>query len=301
MKAIQFSELGDPDVLTIVDVAEPHAPAGTIRIRVKAASVNPVDWKVRSGASKRPVPVELPSIPGMDAAGVVDEIGEGVDGVSIGDEVFGAATSGAYAEFVVLDHFARKPAAMSWTEAAGLPSAVETAFRGLAELGVEPGETIVVNGAAGGVGIAAVQLAIALGATVIGTASEANHEYLRSLGVIPTTYGQGLVDRVLALAPSGVDRALDATGHGALPDLVSLAHSKERVLTLADPQAFELGIEFSTGANGRSFEALAEVAALSERGAFTMPIAKEFPLDEAPAAHRLSESGHFLGKIVLVV
>ena len=206
MKAVQFSEYGGPEVLHVSDVEEPHAGAGQIRVAVRGAGVNPVDWKVRSGAMQQFMPIDLPSIPGSDVAGVVDEVGDGVTDVSVGDEVFGFAVGGAAAEEAVLEHYAKKPAGMSWAEAAGLPVAVETAVRTLDLLGLEPGQTILVNGAAGGVGSAAVQFARARGARVIGTASEGNHEFLRTLGAEPTTYGDGMVDRVRALAPEGVDR-----------------------------------------------------------------------------------------------
>lgn len=301
MRAIQFATLGDPSVLQLVEVPEPHAGSGEIRISVKAAGVNPVDWKIRSGASKRAVPVSLPSIPGMDAAGVVDEIGDGVTGVAIGDAVFGQTVTGATAEFALLGVWVRKPASMSFAEASGMPSAVETATRALNELGVAAGETLLISGAAGGVGVAAVQLARERGLSVIGTASEGNQDYLRSLGAEPTTYGPGLTERVLALAPEGVDRALDVTGYGVLPELITLVGSTERVMTLADSTAAELGVEFSTGSRGRAFDGLAVAADLYERGRFSLVVSQEFPFERAAEAHRLSETGHMRGKIVITI
>lgn len=301
MRAIQFATLGPPDVLRLVEVPEPHVGSGQIRIVVKAAGVNPVDWKIRSGASKRAVPVPLPSIPGMDAAGVVDEIGDGVTGVAIGDAVFGQTVSGATAEFALLEAWARKPAALSFAEASGMPSAVETATRALNELGVRAGETLLISGAAGGVGSAAVQLARERGLRVIGTASEGNQDFLRSLGAEPTTYGPGLTGRVVAIAPEGVDRALDVTGHGVLPELIALVGSTERVMTLADSTAPELGVQFSTGSKGRAFDGLAVAADLYERGRFSLVVSQEFPFEQAAEAHRLSETGHVRGKIVVTV
>jgi NADPH:quinone reductase-like Zn-dependent oxidoreductase len=155
MKAVQFGEYGDPEVLQLVEVDEPHADPGQVRVAVRAAGVNPVDWKIRSGAMRQATALESPQTPGSDVAGVVDEVGDEVSGVSVGDEVFGFAVSGGYAQYAVLEKFARKPAAMSWAEAAGLPVAVETAVRGLDLLGVKAGQTLLVNGAAGGVGVAA--------------------------------------------------------------------------------------------------------------------------------------------------
>ncbi len=299
MKAVRFSEYGGPEVLTVDEVEAPHPGDGQIRVAVRAAGVNPIDWKIRSGAMAGTMPAELPQTIGSDVSGVVDEVGPGVADAAIGDEVFGSAVGGASAEHALLDQWAAKPAGLDWAEAAGLPVAVETAVRSFKLLGLRSGQTILINGAAGGVGLAAVQLARARGARVIGTASEANHEYLRGLGAEPTTYGDGLVDRVRQLAPDGVDLAFDAAGHGALPDLIELTGSPDNVVTIADFTAPELGVRVSTGRDGRSWEALAEAAGLHERGAFTLPVAQTFSFAEAGEAHRLSESGHVRGKLVL--
>src|SRR6201999_1658884 len=160
---MRFDRLGPPEVLRLTDVDDPHPGPGQLRIRVRAAGINPVDWKIRGGTSRRAGPVPLPGIPGREAAGVVDEVGADVAGVSVGDEVFGSAVTGAAAELTVLDHWAARPAGMPWTQAAGLPMAVETAARALDELGPLAGRTLVISGAAGGVGTAAVQLALARG------------------------------------------------------------------------------------------------------------------------------------------
>lgn len=176
MRAVVFSEYGRPEVLHLAEVEEPHAATGQIRVAVKAAGVNPIDWKLRSGTMAQMMPVELPSVPGSDVAGVVDEVGDGVSDAAVGDEVFGFAVGGGAAEHAVLEHYAAKPAGLSWAEAAGLPVAVETAARSLDLLGVRRGQAILVNGAAGGVGTAAVQFARARGAFVIGTAGQDNHE-----------------------------------------------------------------------------------------------------------------------------
>ncbi|MGI8801298.1 MAG: NADP-dependent oxidoreductase [Solirubrobacteraceae bacterium] len=299
MKAVRFSEYGDADVLHVEEVDEPRAGPGQVRVAVRAAGVNPIDWKIRSGAMAQVMPVELPRIPGSDVAGVVDEVGEGVTDAHVGDEVFGSAVGGGSAEYALLDHYAGKPAEMGWAEAAGLPVAVETAVRTFKLLGLESGQTIVVNGAAGGVGLAAVQLAAARGARVIGTASEANHEFLRGLGVEPTTYGEGLVERVRELAPDGVDRALDAAGRGALPALIELTGSPDNVVTIADFTGGQYGVRISSGGEGRSWEALGEAADLYEQGRLTMPVARTFSFAQAPEAHRVSEDGHVRGKLVL--
>ena len=295
MRAVRFDAFGGPEVLHVVDVEEPHPGPGQIRVAVRAASVNPIDWKVRSGM----LGGELPIVPGADVAGVVDEVGEGVEDVIPGDEVFGFAVGGGAAEHTLLEDYAHKPAGMTWEEAGALPVAVETATRVLDALGVRDGDTVLINGAAGGVGLAAVQLARARGARVIATASEGNHAFLRELGAEPTTYGEGMVERVRALAPDGVDRALDTAGRGALPDLIELTGTPDHVITIADFQAAPgLGVRLSTGGD-RAVHGLRDAAQLFEAGRFSMPVAATFPFDQAAEAHRLSESGHVRGKLVL--
>ncbi|WP_432837239.1 NADP-dependent oxidoreductase [Dactylosporangium sp. CA-092794] len=301
MKALQYSEYGPSSVLEVVDLPEPQPPAGKVRIVVRAVGINPFDWKVRKGLFGDTTPSRLPVVPHSDVAGVVDAVGEGVTGVAVGDEVFGIAVGGGAAERAVLRFWAAKPAGMSFAEAAGLPNVVETAGRALDLLGVEKGQTLVVNGAAGGVGIAAVQLAVARGAAVIGTASERNHEFLRSLGATPVTYGPGLPDRVRAVAPGGVDVALDTAGRGAVADLITLTPAPAAVVSIADFDAPRLGARVTDGSEGRAWQTLAEAAALFAEGRFTMPVERTFPLAEAAAAHDLSESGHVRGKVVLAL
>jgi NADPH:quinone reductase-like Zn-dependent oxidoreductase len=201
----------------------------------------------------------------------------------------------------VLTDFADKPRAMTWEEAAGLPVAVETSVRAMDVVGLGHGETVVINGGSGGVGQAAVQLALARGAKVIATASEANQELLRDLGATPTTYGGGLPARVAELAPDGVDAALDIAGHGALPELVELVGGTERVVTIADFEAAgELGVTATSGSEGRSWQALPLAAGLFEKGEFHLPVDQTFPLAQAAEAQRVSEQGHPRGKLVLV-
>jgi NADPH:quinone reductase-like Zn-dependent oxidoreductase len=300
MKAIQFSRFGGPEVLELVELPDPHPGAGQIRVAVRAVGVNPVDWKVRSGAMGG----ELPRTTGQELAGVVDEVGEGVADVGVGDEVFGGALNGgAAAELALLENYAPIPASLDFAGAAALPVAIETATRTLDLLGVAEGQTLVVNGASGSVGISAVQLARGRGARVIGTASPANQEYLRSFGAEPTTYGDGLVERVRELAPEGVDRALDAAGGGALPALVELAGGSGNVVTIADyAGAEQTGVTFSGGmGSGRAWHVLGEIGALIEAGRFSVPVAQTFPLAQIAEAQRLSETGHVRGKLVLIV
>ncbi|GAA1319811.1 NADP-dependent oxidoreductase [Pseudonocardia xinjiangensis] len=299
----------------VADVQAPHAGRGEIRIAGRASGVSPGEIRVRSGEMRDVVPVTFPFRTGFDAAGVVDEVGDGVTGVDIGDEVFGMTTSaarGANADFAVLAAWAPKPASWSWEEAGGAAGAVETATRVLDRLAVGAGYTVLVQGAAGGVGTVAVQLAVARGATVIGTASEHNHDFLRSLGAEPTTYGAGLPERVRALAPSGVDAVFDCAG-GALPDLIAIAGDPARVVTIADVTAAAHGVHMSHGAPADDTAAVVGAAAdplavhglaiavtLAGEGRLRVPVAAAFPLSDVVAAHELGESRHARGKIVLV-
>ena len=300
MKAIQYSQFGGPEVLELVDLPDPTPGPGQIRVAVRAAGVNPIDWKLRSGMRGG----DLPQTTGREVAGVVEALGEGVTDVALGHEVFGfAAGGGGAAERALCVDYAPIPSSLDFAEAAGLPVAVETAVRTLDLLGVGAGSRLIVNGAAGAVGSSAVQIAVSRGARVIGTARPNNPDYLRSLGAEPTTYGDGHVERVRELAPSGVDAALDAAGAGALPALVELAGNRERVVTVADyAGAQETGARFSGGpGTARAVHALRDIGELIESGRFTLPVAQTFALDQIAEAHRLSENGHVRGKLVLLV
>ncbi|MGW6739210.1 NADP-dependent oxidoreductase [Streptomyces sp. NPDC055025] len=300
MKAVRFSRFGGPEVLEIVDLPDPHPGPGRIRIAVRAAGVNPSDWKKREGLMDE----ELPQTMGHEAAGIVDELGEGVTDVAVGDRVFGFSDEGAaQAELAVLSSYAPIPPSLDFPGAAALPTAIETATRALDQLGVAGGSTLLINGASGNVGSAAVQLAVVRGARrVIGTASPANHEYLRSLGAEPVAYGEGLVERVRALAPGGLDLALDVAGSGVLPELIELTGGPQHVLTVADfAGAQEHGVVFSRGDTGRALHALAEIGDLVEAGRFSLPAAQTFPLAEIVQAHRVGEDGRVRGKLVLLV
>jgi NADPH:quinone reductase-like Zn-dependent oxidoreductase len=223
--------------------------------------------------------------------------------VAVGDRVFGACADGAaQAELAVLAHYAAIPPSLDFPAAAALPAAAETAMRALDQLGVRSGSTLLVNGASGSVGSAAVQFAVARGARVIGTACAANHDYLRSLGAEPVTYGEGLAGRVRALAPSGVDLALDVAGSGVLPELVELVGGPERVVTVADfAGARRHGVRFSSGDSGRALHALGVLGGLIESGRFALPAVRTFPLAEVAEAHRISEEGKVRGKLVLLI
>ncbi|GAB2828320.1 NADP-dependent oxidoreductase [Actinocorallia aurea] len=299
--------------MRVVEVPEPHAGPGEIRVAVRASGLSAGEPRLRSGELRDAVPLAFPFRTGFDAAGVVDEVGAGVVGVAVGEEVFGmahAAVRGANADHVVLAAWAPKPATWEWAEAGGAAGLVETATRVLDRLAVGPGDTVLIQGAAGGVGTVAVQLAGVRGARVIGTASARNHDFLRSLGAEPTTYGPGLIDRVRALAPSGVDAVFDCAG-GALPDLVALAGGAARVVTIADTGAAAHGVHLSHGvpddgtalsahADRLAVHALPLAVELAAQGRLRIPVAAAFPLTEAPAAHALSETRHARGKIVFL-
>jgi len=302
MKAVQYNHFGGPEVLEIVEVPAPQAGPGQVRIRVHAVGISATDPKLRSGALN--FGHHPPLGTGTDIAGVVDQIGEGVSDVTIGDRVFGISpvASGA-AEHALIAFYASIPASLGFIDAAALPAALETATRALNQLHVNEGSTVFLNGASGGIGSTAVQLAIARGARVIGAASAANQNYLRQLGTDPVVYGEGMIDRVRALAPDGVDAALDVVGNGVLPELITLAGSPEHVITLADfAGAKEHDVHFSNGfQDGPAYHALHTVGDLIETGRFWLPVDKIFPLERIGDAHRLSETGRVRGRLVLVV
>ncbi|MDV9195325.1 NADP-dependent oxidoreductase [Streptomyces sp. Wh19] len=301
-RAVEFAEYGGPEVLRVVEREMPRPGPGQVLVEVRAAGVNPLDWQLRSGAVAEMMPVEFPSVPGGDVAGVVADVGEDVTDFAVGDEVFGSIGSGSYAEFALAPaaQLARKPEGVSWEVAAGLPVAVNTAYQVLADLGVKSGETLVVDGAAGGVGSVAVQIARHLGATVIGTASERNHAYLRSLGAEPVTYGEGFAERARAVAEKGVDAAFDAAGKGSLPALVELTGGPDRVVTIADHRAAEHGVRFAFAGPDAIRERLEQAAALVGNGELGLSVARTYSLSEAADAHRESAGGHVRGKLIIV-
>lgn len=303
MRAAAFNRYGGPEVMRVLTFPDPQAGPGQVRVRVKTAGVQHYDCSVRGGWTPHGVTVQLPQIPGNEFAGIVDQVGDGVTGFTVGTEVLGFATLNCYAEYVVVgsDQIVKKPADMSWEVAGGLTGNGQGAYIALQAIGIEQGDTILIHGAAGSLGAYAVQLAKLWGAkTVIGTASESNHEYIRSLGAIPVTYGDGLVDRVRALAPDGVDAAFDTAGAEGVRASVQLVEDRRRICTfVAYDLIDELGIPAVRGV--RSAARLADLAELHASGKLRTTIRQTFPLEQAEAAHRLIETRHGRGKIVLTL
>ncbi|MFC4022174.1 NADP-dependent oxidoreductase [Micromonospora sp. GCM10011542] len=308
MKAIAIDTYGGADLLTVRELPVPPVGPDTVLVRVRAAGVNPVDWKIREGYLAGAFPSHFPLVPGWDAAGVVEAVGPAVAGFAVGDEVIGYVRRddiqhGTYAELVPAPErtLAARPARASWAQAGGLPLAGLTAYQCLQVAHIGAGDVVLVHGAAGGVGHLAVQIARALGAQrVIGTASPANHDFVCSLGAEPVTYGDGVLDRVRAVAPDGVDVVLDLFGGPDLDATAQLASRPARVVSTADPEQV-------TRLGGRyvfvkpSTTDLSALAGLVDAGRLTVEVARTFPLAQAADAHRLVEAGHVRGKVVLEV
>ncbi|CAL9555561.1 2-haloacrylate reductase [Streptomyces sp. enrichment culture] len=306
MKAIVLNEYGGPDDLTLTDLPEPKVGPDAILVRVKAAGVNPVDWKVGAGYLDPVLDAHFPLVPGWDVSGVVERTGPDAKEFAPGDEVIGYvrkdwAQNGTYAELVAapVRTLARKPAALSWQQAAGLPLAGLTAYQSLKRLGVGEGDTVLVHAAAGGVGSLAVQIAAAWGARVIGTASERNHDFLRELGAEPVVYGEGLADRVRELAPGGVDAAFDFVGGESIDVSQQVLKDSTRVLSIVDAEVMAKGGHYLFVRPDPAD--LAALADLADAGKLTVGVDRAVPLAETAEAWRLSQSGRTRGKVVIDV
>jgi NADPH:quinone reductase-like Zn-dependent oxidoreductase len=304
---------GGPEVLAVVDEAVGLPDRDEVRVEVRAIGVNPVDYKLYSGAFGSD-PSRLPLHLGSEAAGVVTEAGEDATGpagpIRSGDEVILYRIQGAYAAEVVApgSSVVPKPPTLSFEEAGGLMLTGCTAVHALKVTGVGRGDTVLIHGASGGVGLMAVQLAVDAGGRVIGTAGEASHAFLRELGAVPVTYGEGLLDRVRHLAPDGVDAAIDTVGSDeAIDTSIALVPDRDRIVTIAAAgRGFELGLRVIGGAPGADpgteirAAARLELTQLVEQGQLRVPVAGTYPLAAAAAAHRESAAGHTHGKIVLI-
>lgn len=307
MKAIAINRYGGPETLEYTDLPEPKVGPDVVLIRVKAAGINPVDWKVREGYLDGVFPSHFPLVPGWDVAGVVERVGPAVTEFSPGDEVVAYdredhIQNGTYAEFTAapVRTVARKPQTATWAQAGGLPLVGLTAHQLLEALDLRQGETVLVHAASGGVGSMAVQLARLRGVHVIGTASERNHDYLRELGAQPVSYGDGLVERVHELAPDGVDAAVELLGGETLESTPELLGPLGRFASVSDPaRALELGGRYIFVRPNA--EQLALLARYVDEGSLRVDVTRTLPLAEAAEAHRISQEGHARGKIVLEV
>lgn len=311
MRAIEYDTFGGPEVLQLVDVPIPEPGPGQVRVAVKVAAVNGVDWKIRNGSlGEQP----MPQRPGVELSGIVDAVGPAAT-LEVGQAVFGWAhagatnvpgwdsgfPTGAYADYVLAETVVSKPDELSWVQAASLPVAGETALRGVRRLRLQPGEVVLIQGASGVVGAIAVQLALKQGAVVIATASDAQMDYVASLGAIPVHYGDGLADRVRALCPR-IDAALDAAGLGGLDDLIALRAGTERIVSLSDPASIAQGVPFDSGGpDGHNQPVLRELADMAVAGTVHVRHARSYDLTDAAQAQHLSATGHAGGKVTLKV
>jgi enoyl reductase len=299
-RAVSFSSYGTPEVLEVIDVPEVHPGEGQVRVAVRSAGLNPFDVKVRHGVLPK---LMLPSGQGSEFAGVIDEVGADAGEWQVGDEVLGWIGRGAQAEHVVVSasSIARKPAALDWTIAGGIGLVGNTAKRATASLSLGGRDTVLVTGAAGGVGLLSAQLARRAGATVVGTASERNHEFLRGLGIVPVSYGPGMLHRLREAAPAGFTAALDNVGGESIEAALALGIPPQRINTIADHAAAEKYGLGSVGGGGKTAEELAELATLVASGELVLPVRASYPLDEVRTAYEDLETGHGLGKIVLTL
>ncbi len=302
-RAVRFDEYGGVDVLQVVDVDPPAPGPDQLLVAVKAAGINPGESKIREGLLADRWPATFPSGQGSDLAGVVQATGDGVDDFTAGDEVIGFTDNRAsQAELVVIDadNATCRPPGVSWEVAGGLFVAGATAYAAVRAVGAGAGDTVVVAGAAGGVGSLAVQLAVVAGATVIGLASEANHAWLRDHGVVPIAYGEGVAQRIRDAASDGVDALIDTVGSGYVELALELGVAPERIDTIADFEAAsKYGVKAEGNAAGASANTLADLARLIADGKLEVPIAGAYPLDQVRDAYRELERNHTRGKIVL--
>jgi NADPH:quinone reductase-like Zn-dependent oxidoreductase len=304
-RAVRFDAYGDVDVLNVVEVERPSPGPGEALVRVKAAGINPGEASIRKGLMHERWPATFPSGEGSDLAGVVEEVGPGVDSVAAGEEVIGWTDQRAsHAELVVVpvEHLTRKPAGVPWEVAGALFVAGTTAYAAVRAVGLSAGETVVVSGAAGGVGSLVVQLVRLAGATAIGLAGDSNHQWLLEHGAIPVAYGDGMADRIREVSDGHVDALIDTFGGGYVALAIEeLGVSPDRIDTIIDWGAAEqYGVKTEGTAAAASADVLAELAELLDRGELEIPIARVYPLEDVRDAYRELERRHTRGKIVLV-
>lgn len=301
--AYGFTEFGGPETQTVMEVPMPTPGPAELLVAVRAAGVNPADWKIRQGLL-RSVAVEPPAVLGTEVAGIVEAVGQDVEGFAVGDAVLGgvAPGSGAFAEYALVTaaKAAKKPTGVSFTDAAALPIAAATAYDGVRQLDLAPGQTLLINGIGGGVGVAAAQIARDLGLTVIGTGSPATSALTESLGAIHVVSGDGVADRVRQILPGGVDGVFDLVGGESLRALGPLAGDTSKVVSAADgASATELG--GGPVRRSDSGQVLAAVARLVADGKLDPHVQDVVPLARAAEAMTAVESGHSRGKVVISV
>src|SRR6202035_4320630 len=303
-RAVRFDRYGGIDVLRVVEVDRPVPGPSQVLVRIKAAGINPGEAAIREGAFANRWPATFPSGQGSDLAGLVEEVGSAVQNVAVGDEVIGFTDNRAsQAELVVVeaDHLVHRPAHVPWDHAGALFVAGTTAYAAVRAVSLIAGDTVVVSGAAGGVGSIAVQLARRGGATVIGLASPANHEWLAGHGVIPVSYGDGVADRIRPSAGK-VDAFIDTFGADYVQLALELGVEPSRIDTIVRFDAVaEYGVKAEGNAVGASASTLAQLARLIADGQLEVPIAATYPLSQVREAYQRLASGHILGKIVLTV
>lgn len=299
-RAVRFDRIGPPTVLHVVDVDPPEPGPGKIRVAVRAAGLNPADYKVRRGDHLPTLPKRFPAGLGRELAGVVDALGEGVTSLAIGDEVFGNVAEVGLAELAITNplNMARKPKGLPWEVAGCLALAGQTAWDALESQSVTDADTVLVSAAAGGVGTIISQLALLRGATVIGTASDENHDYLAKRGIIPVAYGDGLVERIRAAAPGPVTVVFDHHGRETIEAAIELGVDRSRINTIAMDPA-EYGVQ-RVGRGPINTDTLEKLAALVVDGSLVVEIEAVFPLEEIVEAYERLEAGHVRGKIVVV-
>ncbi|MCX4759521.1 NADP-dependent oxidoreductase [Streptomyces sp. NBC_01275] len=304
-KAYVFTRYGGPETEALVDLDRPRPGPGEVLVAVRAAGVNPVDWKQRTGYRRPGETTEriFPSVLGNEASGVVEETGEGVTGFAPGDEVFGTAVAGGYAEYALLAAgiTAHKPAELSFVDAATLPVAAATAYDGVHQLALPAGATLLVTGAGGGVGVAAVQIARSLGLRVVGVASERKKDVLEALGAVHVPSGPGWADAARLAAPDGVDGVYDLVGGDVLHEAAALLTDRSRLITAGAPPEEVERLGGARVARARNAAVLSAVADLVVSGALSPHVTLTFPLDRAGEALREVENGHAQGKVAIEV
>jgi NADPH:quinone reductase-like Zn-dependent oxidoreductase len=299
-----FTDYGGPETEALIDRAKPVPGPGQLLIAVHAAGVNPADWKFRAGWLRDAIPLELPAVFGLEASGIVENVGDGVEGFAVGDEVFGRTLgTGSYAEYTLLpaDAAAHKPPKVSFLDAASITIAAGSSYDGIEQLDLHPGDTLLITGAGGGLGVAAAQLARRLGVTVVGTASPAKRALVESLGVTHVTYGDGVADRIRAAAPDGIDALFDTVGGEAVAAVAGLVPDPAKRVTAAyDETSSDVPVS-RVNRSPNIAGLLVKLASLVESGALDPFVSEVFPLEAAGKALGVVESRHATGKITIQV